>query len=110
MKAWNDMISLVDRLPRPLRETVLVQEQLGLALNRAGRGRRGRGGLRALIARRGPSSETYGILGRVYKDRWEAAAKAGEDLAAEGLLERRSRRTSRASSPTGATPTRVSTP
>ena len=25
----------------------------------------------SLIEKKGPSSETYGILGRVYKDRWE---------------------------------------
>jgi hypothetical protein len=41
-----------------------------------------------VIERKGPSSETYGILGRVYKDRWEAALKAGENAAARGLLNR----------------------
>jgi len=41
-----------------------------------------------LIHRRGAGSETYGILGRVYKDRWEAAAKAGDDFLARGLLEK----------------------
>src|SRR5262249_1476053 len=41
-----------------------------------------------LIARRGPSSETYGILGRVYKDRWEEAAKGGETFLAHGLLDK----------------------
>jgi hypothetical protein len=44
--------------------------------------------LTSLIARRGPSSETYGILGRVYKDRWEAALKAGEKALARGLLDK----------------------
>ena len=34
--------------------------------------------LTELIHRRGPSSETYGLLGRVYKDRWEKASKAGQ--------------------------------
>ena len=41
-----------------------------------------------LIERRGPSSETYGILGRVYKDRWEAAIKSGQPLIANSLLEK----------------------
>jgi MAP3K TRAFs-binding domain len=41
-----------------------------------------------VIARHGPSSETCGILGRVYKDRWEKAAKAGAALFARGLLAR----------------------
>jgi hypothetical protein len=66
---------------------VLVQEQLALALNRVGRGDEAEKVLRSLIGRRGPSSETYGILGRVYKDRWEAAAKAGEKSRARGFLD-----------------------
>jgi hypothetical protein len=44
--------------------------------------------LLALIKRRGPSSETYGILGRVYKDRWEAARKEEKALLARGLLDK----------------------
>jgi len=39
-----------------------------------------------LIERRGPSSETYGIMGRVYKDRWESAKNAGEKMQARGWL------------------------
>jgi hypothetical protein len=64
----------------------LVQEQLAMALNRAGQGERAEQVLQDLIARRGPSSETYGILGRVYKDRWEAALKRGDQFLARGLL------------------------
>ena len=41
-----------------------------------------------LIGTRGPSSETYGLLGRVYKDRWEAALKQGEKFLARGLLDK----------------------
>lgn len=85
--AWGEMISLVDEMPNELRETVLVQEQLGLALNRAGRGEEAERVLTFLIERRGPSSETYGILGRVYKDRWETALKQGDSVLAEGFLE-----------------------
>jgi tetratricopeptide (TPR) repeat protein len=88
VKAWEDMIRLVERMPRPLATTVMVQEQLGLALNRAGRGEEAERVLRELLERRGPSSETYGILGRVYKDRWEAAASAGRTAQARGLLDR----------------------
>jgi hypothetical protein len=75
VKAWDDMIGLAERMPRELAGTVMMQEQLGLALNRAGRGEEAEKVLLDLIERRGPSSETHGILGRVYKDRWEAAAK-----------------------------------
>jgi hypothetical protein len=42
--------------------------------------------LEDLIARRGTSSETCGILGRVYKDRWENALKKGNAAQAAGLL------------------------
>jgi hypothetical protein len=66
----------------------MVQEQLALALNRAGHGEDAERVLIELIERRGPSSETYGILGRVYKDRWEAAAKAGNRILARGLLDK----------------------
>ena len=38
VKAWDDMIGLVSRMSAPLAQSVLVPEQLGLALNRAGRG------------------------------------------------------------------------
>jgi hypothetical protein len=36
VKAWADMIALVKNMTPPLAATVMVQEQLGLALNRAG--------------------------------------------------------------------------
>jgi MAP3K TRAFs-binding domain len=66
----------------------MVQEQLGFALNRASRGDEAEQVLTDLIASRGPSSETLAILGRVYKDRWEAADKAGERPEADALLDK----------------------
>ena len=87
-KAWHDMIELVGRMAPPLAATVMVREQLGLALNRAGRGEEAERVLTTLIEERGPSSETYGILGRVYKDRWEAATNDGAAMLARGLLEK----------------------
>lgn len=90
VKAWKDMIALAAKMPKPLAATVLVREQLALALNRDGRGDEAETVLLRLIEERGPSSETYGILGRVYKDRWEAAVKAGESFKARGLLEKAS--------------------
>lgn len=73
VKAWEDMIALVENMSPPLASTVMIQEQLALALNRASYGHRAEKVLLELPERRGPSSETYGILGGVYKDRWEAA-------------------------------------
>lgn len=88
VKAWDRMIDLTKKMPEPLATTTMVQEQLALTLNRAGQGDEAERVLLSLIEKRGPSSETYGILGRVYKDRWEAAAKAGRSMQARGLLDK----------------------
>jgi hypothetical protein len=88
VRAWQQMIDLVRKMPPPLAETLLVQEQFALALNRAGRGEEAERVLVRLIKKRGPSSETSAILGRVYKDRWEAARAAGNTLLAGALLDK----------------------
>src|SRR5712691_2489763 len=88
VNAWQAMVDLVARMPPPLAATVMVQEQLALALNRAGRSEDAERVLTELLEKRGPSSETHGILGRVYKDRWEAAAKGGNRFQARGFLDR----------------------
>ena len=88
VSAWDEMIDLVGKMSPPLAGTAMVREQLALALNRAGDGEQAERVLTELIARRGPSSETYGILGRVYKDRWTAAKARGSDVLARGLLEK----------------------
>ena len=83
---WQGMVELVGRMARPLARSTLVQEQLGLALNRLGRADEAEAVLLAVIAAHGPSSETNGLLGRVYKDRWDAARQAGRPLEARGWL------------------------
>ena len=88
VKAWDDMISLVRKMHAPLAATVLVREQQAFALNRAGHSQDAERVLLELIHQRGPSSETYGILGRVYKDRWETAREAGQTILAQGLIEK----------------------
>ncbi|MGV8079102.1 MAG: TRAFs-binding domain-containing protein [Syntrophales bacterium] len=88
VEAWPEMIELVKKMSPPLAATVMVREQLGLALNRHGKGEEAERVLKELVDRRGPSSETYGILGRVYKDRWEAALNAGQKPLARGLLDK----------------------
>jgi hypothetical protein len=88
VQGWRDMIALVPKMSRPLASTVMVQEQLALALNRVGEGEQAEQILMALLEKRGPSSETYGILGRIYKDRWEAARRSGADGAAQVWLDK----------------------
>src|SRR6185503_1750689 len=71
VKGWRQMIALVDKMPAPLAASVMVQEQLAFALNRDQQGDRAEQVLKAVLERHGPSSETYSLLGRVYKDRWD---------------------------------------
>jgi len=88
VKGWSEMIALVEKMAPPLAATIMVQEQLGFAYNRNGQGEEAEQVLLDVIAKRGPSSETFGLLGRVYKDRWEAALKAGEEFEANALLDK----------------------
>jgi MAP3K TRAFs-binding domain len=88
VEAWPEMVALVEQMPAALARATLVREQYALALNRAGQDDKAERVLLDLIRERGPSSETYGILGRVYKDRWEAARKAGTKMLARGLLDK----------------------
>jgi tetratricopeptide (TPR) repeat protein len=88
VKGYQEMVTLADQMTRPLAQTPMVQEQLGLALNRLGRRTEAERVLLELIRQRGPSSETYGILGRVYKDQWAGALEAGDTFLAAGLLDK----------------------
>lgn len=85
-KAWQDMVDLAKKMARPLAATVMVQEQLAFALNRLGRSEEAEQTLKELLERRGPSSETLGLLGRVYKDRWENAVKQNDKFRARGEM------------------------
>lgn len=109
VKAWDDMIALVKKMSTPLAETVMVQEQLGLALNRAGRGDESEGVLTQLIEKRGPSNETYGILGLSTRTAGRRPRQPVTSFLRRGCSTRRSTLISGASRPTGATPTRGST-
>jgi hypothetical protein len=86
VSAWDQIIELYQRMPKPLQLTTMVQEQYAMALNRAGRGAEAERVLIELIKERGASSETNGILGRIYKDRWQAARGADERFRAAGEL------------------------
>jgi len=94
-KAWDEMISLYGKMPGELKRQVMVREQLAFALNRrAGLAKRRAADrkrdrnqairlLKEVIADQGPSSETNGLLGRIYKDLWlETGLTAHLDKAA----------------------------
>jgi tetratricopeptide (TPR) repeat protein len=88
VSAWEDMVKLIQQFSGPLAQTVMVREQLGLALNRLKRRDEAQQVLLKLIEERGPNSETCGILGRVYKDQWEDATKSGNAFLAKGYLDK----------------------
>jgi MAP3K TRAFs-binding domain len=77
VKAHKGMIELYQRMPLPLQRAKLMREQLGFALNRDGRFADAEKVLSEVIGEFGPSSETNGLLGRMYKDRWDLAKKEG---------------------------------
>lgn len=85
VEAWASMVKLVDQMGPPLQQTILVQEQLGFALNRLGERTRATRVIAEVIRSHGPSSETNGILGRIYKDQWKRRVEAN-DPAAAGYL------------------------
>jgi MAP3K TRAFs-binding domain len=88
--AWTEMVACIEKMPRELRQVPTVREQLALALNRRnepGDRPRAIGLLEALVDEYGPSPETNGILGRIYKDTWEEARKAGKDAKAGAALD-----------------------
>jgi tetratricopeptide (TPR) repeat protein len=88
LSGWPQMIALYERLPQVLKNTLLVREQYGFALNRAGRRAEALNVLEAVAEEKGPSSETNGLIGRVYKDLWSEALKAGDYTRAAGHLTR----------------------
>ena len=75
VKSYQSMIKLYDRMPPPLQRARMMREQLGFALNRDGRFDDAEKVLKEVIAEYGPSSETNGLLGRIYKDRWDISRK-----------------------------------
>jgi tetratricopeptide (TPR) repeat protein len=84
--AFEKMVDLYDRLAATLRRAVLVREQLGFALNRMGRHKEALRVLEEVLKEHGPSSETCALIGRVHKDLWKEAEKAGDAARASGHL------------------------
>lgn len=88
VEAFENMISLVEKMPKPLQHSIMVQEQLGFALNRIGKRNEAIKVLEEIIILHGNSSETLGILGRVYKDKYKEALESKDDLMTQGYLKK----------------------
>ena len=76
--SWADMVRVINSFPLDLRSEPSVVQQLALALNRAGEREAAEHELTALVDRTGGDSETYGLLGRIYKDRWRETGERRE--------------------------------
>ncbi len=88
IKDYQAMIDLYEKLPVEVRRSVLVREQLAFALNRAGEDNRALKILQEVEMEQGPNPETCGLMGRVYKDRWQAANEKGKKRYASGNLKK----------------------
>jgi tetratricopeptide (TPR) repeat protein len=86
VSAHREMIDLIGKLDRKLSQSVMVRQMLAFAQNKLGQWQEAEEILIKLIAVQGPSSEASGLLGSVYKNRWEKATKAGEAYAAKAYL------------------------
>ena len=88
VEAFKNMISLVKKMPKPLQHSIMIQEQLGFALNRINKRDDAINVLKEIIKDHGNSSETLGILGRVYKDKYKEALECKDNFMAQGYLKK----------------------
>lgn len=94
MSMWDEMIALYEEMPEILKRSVLAREQLAFALNRRAPREpkcldyrdRAIAELQGIIHQIGPSSETGGLLGRIYKDLWQEALGKSQAIEARGHL------------------------
>ncbi len=96
IEAFSEMQLFIEKLPRYVFETIMVQEQYAFVLNRNANEAKlvdtmmiGKAEevLQKLAEQGKASSETYGIWGRIYKDKFDLAYKQGEKNVAKNHLE-----------------------
>ena len=95
IEAFPEMQTFIEKLPPYVFDTVMVQEQYAFALNRNGSKakpidevmiKKAEDVLRKLELEGKASSESYGLWGRIYKDRFERAYLAGNQGEAKAHL------------------------
>ncbi|WP_296704372.1 TRAFs-binding domain-containing protein [Algoriphagus sp.] len=87
INGFQEMVNFIESLPNHLKGTIVVQEQYGFALNRAGKKDKAIEVLNKLVEEKGGNGETLGILGRIYKDKYNEA-KASKPFLAKGFLDK----------------------
>lgn len=88
---WDRVVALADDVPGPVAASPEVRQLLALALNRRGAPsdqERAISLMENLVAETGGDSETFGILGRIYKDRCEQAKLRNDPQGAAENLDR----------------------
>ncbi|MBV8552988.1 MAG: DUF4071 domain-containing protein [Acidobacteriaceae bacterium] len=88
VSAWNDMIRLTDAFPDYLKTNVMVRQQRAMALNRrnnAADREQAERILQSIVKEKGSDPETFGILGRTYKDRYKELKDKGSVMASAAL-------------------------
>ncbi len=99
IEAFNEMLAFIKQLPRYVFETLMVQEQYAFVLNRNGSKAKpvdnvmideAESVLKKLEKEGKASSESYGIWGRIYKDKFDRAYKSGNVGEAKSYLKRAS--------------------
>ena len=90
---WTAMIEVYGKLPEFLQQQATVRQQLALAYNRRAEEAgdpadrdRALQILQQLQGEQGPTSETCGLIGRIYKSQWQEARDRGELPQARGHL------------------------
>lgn len=93
LEDWDGMIALYGQMPEVLKRQILVREQLGFAYNRRASLNQSPADrhealrlLEEVEDQQGPSSETCGLIGRIYKDQWTEALQTGRTIEAKGHL------------------------
>lgn len=91
LEHYDEMINFIKELPIHIQQTIMVQEQWAFALNRIKTPEARSEAIQILenvIAKNGPASETYGIMGRIYKDMFIEAVNNQNNLVAEAYLDK----------------------
>jgi tetratricopeptide (TPR) repeat protein len=87
-EAFEELVELYNSFPVSVKEYIIVKQQFALALNRRNQSDDREKALRILdevLENRGPDSETLGIKGRIHKDIYTEAVRAGSITAAAAL-------------------------
>jgi hypothetical protein len=79
--AWKELVSFVDSVPPEVANAPEAIQLAALALNRLGEQYEAIRRIEKLIAETGGDAESFGILGRIYKDRYQKSGNS-EDLEA----------------------------